>query len=266
MENINTGIWHRDAYTTEDFDYIISKRITEYDMKDAGYNLSQYYQLLSQKKLDYLSTLEKHNRRVQIGIWMRDDKEFNKSLTEAFGKMRKLFIESNHLDDNDIISIKKDAIFVVSKTCDLRSYGNVTFSEKNVYSSYHKFGNIEMYYNHSKNILDIKGINDDLLYQHKCMIGILKRLFGLLETNDHDGFVRLMKNFVDDYKNCKLTYGYYRELNSNALYALKGNANDSRKYYVPDVQNHQFDSDLDISYNYINYILPMIQRFYFPYE
>ena len=75
-----------------------------------------------------------------------------------------------------------------------------------------------------------------------------------------------MKNFVDDYKNCKLTYGYYRELNSNALYALKGNANDSRKYYVPDVQNHQFDSDLDISYNYINYILPMIQRFYFPYE
>ena len=262
---LKSNLYTRDLYTTEEYDYIVSKKIIEYDIKNAGFNLSKYYRLLPDDKLRYLETLNKHDRTIQIGIYMRNDREFNKQLTKSFKRMRKKFFEANELEDKDIVSIKKDAIFVVGKKCKNVKFENVEFVEKNVYSSFHKFGNIELYYNGKENKIDVKGINNDLLYQHESFLNILKRIFKLLEQNDDSGFIKFMKRFTDDYKNKRLNYNYYREFNSNSGFTLVRKSNSYMKNYCIslDGMDESLDKDLDISYNYITYILPILQRFYF---
>lgn len=262
-ERVKSKLYKNDLYTTDKFDYIISRKIIEYDIKDAGYNLSIYYGLLPKEKLEYLKTLPKKTRTIQIGKYMRDNKKFNEELTKSFKKMRREFFLENEIEDSDVLSIKKDAIFIVSKKCKFTKFENVEFVEKNVYSSYHRFGNIEMYYSNKENKLDVKGINNELLYQHESFMNVLKRIFKLLELNDHSDFIKFMKRFSDDYKSKRLNYRYYREFNSSSSFAICDDLGINNYVIGLNGMDETLDDKLDISYNYINYILPIIQRFYF---
>lgn len=263
ISSVDSKLYKHDLYTTDDYDYIISKRIIEYDIKSAGINLCKYYRLLPKDKLEYLDSLTKTQQKIQIGKYMKSDKEFNVNHTKSFKWIRKEFFRDNDIKDSDIISIKKDAIFIVSKKCKKCKFENVEFVEKNVYTSYHRFGNIELYYNSKKDILDVKGISNDLLYQHVAFMNILKRIFRLLEENKYDEFVKFIKRFVDDYKNKRLSYKYYREFNSNSGFVLRNDESSQNYVFSVNSMNDTLDDQMDISYNYVNYILPIIQRFYF---
>ena len=261
---VKSKLYKHDLYTTKDYDYIVSRKITEYDMKDAGYNLCKYYRLLPKEELHRLGNMSKKERTIQIGMHMRNDRNFNVCLTKSFQSMRRNFFIANEIEDKDVLSIKKDAIFIVGKKCEKLKFENVEFVEKNVYSSYHRFDNIELYYSGKKNELDVKGINNDLLYQHKSFMNILKRIFKLLEQNDHNEFIKFMKRFVDDYKNKRLSYSYYREFNSNSCFVLINEEDSVTNYSIGvSCMDETLDENLDISYNYLTYILPIIQRFYF---
>ena len=266
--NVKSKLYKKDLYTTKDYDYLVSKKIIEYDIKDAGFNLTKYFKLLPKDKIAELEMLEKHQRHIQIGKYMRSDPNYSEDLTKSFRLIRRRFFMANEIEDSHILSIKKDAIFVVGKKCKNVEFENVEFVEKNVYTSYHRFGEIECYYNGKTNELDIKGINNDLLYQHKSFMNVLKRIFRLLENNSQADFIKFMKRFVDDYKNKRLNYGYYREFNSYSSYVLLDKKSDDNlklgNYSVGVMgMDTTLDSELDISYNYIHYILPIIQRFYF---
>lgn len=233
-------------------------------MHEAGWNLILYYELLPEDKIQYLDSLNKTNRKIEIGKIMRDDKKFSLKLTESFGAMRKLFIEANRLEDDDILSIKKDAIFVISKRCHDMKFKNVEFVEKNVYTSYHKFGKLELYYSSKRDVLDVKGINDNALVNHTHFMNILKKMFNLIECDNYDGFSKLMCKFSDDYKSKRLSYEYYREFNANSSYTITNSKSSVREYVVGlDGMDQSLENKLDISYNYLNFILPMIQRFQF---
>lgn len=262
ISSVKSKLYKHDLYTTE-YDYIISKRIIEYDIKSAGINLCKYYRLLSKDKLAYLDTLNKTDQKIQIGKYMSYDPEFNKNHTKSFRWIRKEFFKANDINDSDVVSIKKDAIFIVSKKCKNCKFENVEFVEKNKYTSFHKFGNIELYYDSKTDKLDVKGINNDLLYQHTAFMNILKRIFRLLEDNKQDEFVKFMKRFVDDYKNKRLSYKYYREFNSGSNFILNNDGSNQNYVFGINYIDNTLDDKIDISYNYINYILPIIQRFYF---
>lgn len=257
-------LYKKDLYTTEEYDYIIGKKIIEYDIKSAGINLCKYYRLLPKEKLKFLDTLDKNTQKIQIGKYMRSDPEFSENHTKSFKWIRKEFFKKNDIQDDDVISIKKDAIFIVGRKCKNNVFENVEFVEKNIYTSYHKFGNIELYYNSRKNILDVKGINNNNLLYHDAFIEILKHIFRLLEDDKQDEFIKFIQRFSSEYKSAKLEPEYYREFNSGSNFILK-NDEDSDLNYVfglGSIDESLIDR-LDISYNYINYILPIIQRFYF---
>lgn len=261
-------LYERDLYTNPDIDFLISKSITEYDIKNAGYNLIKYYNLLPESKIDYLSKLSKSDRTIQIGIYEKD-KDLAKALTESFKNARKMFFEENNLKDEDILSIKKDAIFVIGKECQITEFGNINFVKKHKYTSYHKFDNIEMYYRLSNNSLDIKGIRDEiLLYHEKYFLTFLKRVFRLLENNNQKELIKFMKWFISNYKTRNLDIEYYRELSPDSLYILNEDVVGKSKYFNTGIDNINYTSinDINISYNYIKYILPIIQRFYFKEE
>ena len=258
---LQSKLYKRDFYTNKDYEFIIGKRIIEYDMKSANLNLCRYYKLLPEEELSKIECMNKEERVVYVGKLERNDRDFSKKLSEAFKSMRMEFFIANGIVDSDILSIKRDAIFVIGKKCRNNKFKNVTFVEKNVYSSYHNLNGIEFYYNSKNDVLDVKGITNESLYQYQKFINILKRIFGLLELNKREEFTKFIKRFTEDYKNKRLSYEYYKEFKPNGEYALI--QNDTLYQYTLSSVDRSVDDKLSINYNYLTYILPIIQRHYF---
>lgn len=235
-------------------------------MKSANISLSKYYNLLPDSKINEIAKMNKHDRNVYVGI-LQKDKKFAKDLSNAFKSMRKEFFYANKLSDDNVLSIKKDAIFVIGKRCKHLFFGDsVKFEEKNVYTSFHRLNNLEFYYSASSKKIDVKGINDDSLPDHKYFLNILKRLFQLLDEDRHDDYIKFLRQFVLDYRNRNLSYEYYKELRSNGGYTLDSRSVNNTGFYEIDKLDETIHDRLNINYNYIAYILPMIQRHYFDFK
>ena len=138
-------IWERHNYTNHDIGMIINGEIIEYDMKAAGMNLAREFGYIDSKILDHLETLDKERRNIYLGLMKKNDEQLSKKENQAFIEARRLFIVSNKLSVEDIIAIKKDAIFV-SRRCMNRKFGNIEFIAKNKYTSYLEKGNADTYW------------------------------------------------------------------------------------------------------------------------
>lgn len=245
-------LYNKHNYLNKDVEYIISNEIIEYDIQSAGFNLMKKYKLLDEHKIKYLESLEKKQRQIQIGLYQREDRTLVKRLNEKFVEARKLFFQDNELQDNDILSIKKDAI-VTTKRCFNTQFDNIVFSEKNIYTSYYYLNNYEFYYNH--NGIDVKGISDDLLELHReYMLDFLYNFFRMNELSRRKQVIDLIKDFSYFYKEKQLDIEYYRELNTQSLFKI----NDRLFGEKVGIKNTKDKSTIDIGYNYMNYVVPLI--------
>lgn len=251
-------LYEKDLYLNKDIQYLISNEIIEYDMSNAGFNIIKYFKLLPESTIEYLDKLPKDKRTIRIGILERDDKELAKKMNDGFKKARKMFYEANDLTDDDILSIKKDALFI-TKRCHNLIFDNIEFKEKNIYTSYYYFNKLEFYVGKSK--IDVKGINNNTLKLHQdFMLDFLFKIFKMIETTDRRIVVKNLMEFIDYYKNRLLDVGYYRELNRDSLFRL--NHMLSKRNNIS-IGSHEMDDvtldKIDISYNYMAYIVPLIQ-------
>lgn len=248
------NIWNKDVYNNMDILYLFNHYITEYDMRSAGFSLIKEFNLLPDKEIKYLSKLKKHNRDIKIGCMQRDNKEFSSNLVECFKLARKQFITANHLDEDSIISIKKDAIFCIEE-CKYTKFGeNIEFRPKHVYTSFCTLkppGSTKvLQIFHNKYELSVKGISDDNIPLHEnYMCDFINKYFTLMLESNRDDVLKFLKVFSDKYKNLELDDGYYREFNDRSKFRLK----DDR---ISDICLDK--EDLDISYNFINIITKFI--------
>ena len=141
---IKSNLYKKDLYTREDIDYLINKHITEYDIKSANISIARYYNLLPKETIDHLSTLNKQDRVIQVGKIQRDDKIFNEELNNGFEYMRRNLFLFNDIEDDDVLSVKKDAVFIIDKILLYTKFDELEFAQKNSYTSYHKFGKIRI--------------------------------------------------------------------------------------------------------------------------
>lgn len=253
------NLYQHEMYLDKTIEMLKNVEIIEYDMRDAGFNIAKRFKLLSKKDLNYLATLDKHRRKIQMGLYQKENKEFAINLVNGFKQCRKDFFEANNIETEQIISIKKDAIFILNKKARVTKFDNVEFVEKNKYTSYYYINKIEFYYYSPNNLLHVKGISDELLELHeKYMLTELKNIFKLVErsTNQKE-YIKYIKKFAKYYRERELVNDYYRELNTQSLYRLK------RKYMGVDMGLDNIEDDyideIDISYNYSHYIIPLIQ-------
>lgn len=250
---MSKDIWERHNYTNHDIGMIINGEIIEYDIKAAGMNLAREFGYIDEKILDKLAELDKKTRNVRLGLLKKKNEQISKKENEAFIKARKLFIVTNKLDVEDIVAIKKDAIFV-SRRCNERKFGNIEFVPKNKYTSYMELNTLEFYYNSSQ--LDIKGIGDVVYEQHEnYMIEFFKTYFSLMELNNKSKLIDYVTNFVYRYKSRLLDLRYYRELNVQSTYRLNIIV-EKNIYGLDNIDNSSFDC-VDISYNYFKYLVPI---------
>ena len=132
---MSKDIWERHNYTNHDIGTIINGEIIEYDIKAAGMSLAKEFGYIDKKILDYLDTLDKKTRNIKLGLLKKKDEQLSKKENDALIEARRLFIVTNKLSVEDIVAIKKDAIFV-SRRCNNRKFGNIEFIPKNKYTSY----------------------------------------------------------------------------------------------------------------------------------
>ena len=246
------GLYNHHNYLNKDIKYIISNEIIEYDIKSAGFNIMKYFKLLDDEKLQKLEALDKKQRQIMLGLYKKNDKSLGNKENEKFREVRKWFFEANNLTDDDIISIKKDAI-ITTKRCYNTRLDNIEFVEKNIYTSYYYINKKEFYYN--LNTVDVKGISDEKLKLHKeYMLDFLYTLFKMNEISNRNRIINFIKEFSHYYKSRKLDANYYRELNEESLFRLNvGFFNKSvGSKTATDV------SLLNIDYNYLRYIIPLM--------
>lgn len=204
------------TWMNPNIEYLFNVEIIEYDMKEAGFNLIKEYNLLNAEEINKLNKLEKDPRKIAIGLLQRNKILSSSALSEKFAEMRGKFLSSNSLTDNEIITVKKDAIFTIGK-CKKRKFGEVEFVEKNHYSSYIRFtnnSNIEIFYSGDDSELEIKGIGDVGINRHRLyLLPFISKTIKYIESKN-PSVKRQLKTFIDDYKAMKLDEGFYIEFNN----------------------------------------------------
>lgn len=253
----------RDNFTQQDISYIVGQNIYEYDMKDAGYSLIKEFDQLPHETIRKLSEMSKEKRRVAIGKIMKADREFSVKHTKSFGLIRQRFILENNIEKSDVLSIRKDAIFIIGKKCNELKFGEVSFSEKNKYTSYHRYGQIEFLYRSSNNTLHVKGIDDKKFSEHDEFMGkFLRTVYKHLEAKNTERLVQFLLKFNHMYKSRTLPSGYYRELNATSKFLINPRLSKYSVYLMNHVED-AYLSEIDITHNYVNIVLPIMQRHYF---
>lgn len=225
----------RSTWLNPNIEYLFNEEIIEYDMRDAGFSLIKQFKLLPPDKIRELEQLPKgEERHIAVGKLQGADKNFSKALSDKFAEIRTIFINSNSLTDDRLVSVKKDAIFTIGQ-CDHLKFGVIHFIPKHTYSSYVRFPNIqnlEIYYVPGK--IDIKGMGEIAINRHRLyMIQFLIKIIGMIEGKQR-GSKRMVMKFIDDYKAQVLDEGYYLEFNN-------------------------MSREMNPSFNYQNLIIPLVQ-------
>ena len=247
-------LYKRSLYRNKDYDFIFGSDIVEYDIRSAGLSLIKYYDLLPQKTIDFLEGMEKDARNKQIGMIQRDDPVFKERLKESFVNIRKVFFETNDIQDNEILAIKKDSIFTLDRHMSQRTCGPVEFVRKNTYTSYLYLNNYEIYINSMLRKIDIKGLSD--YEEHRAYM--LDFLISFCAVNEGAPSKKLpisrLLTFIDKYRHKDLPAGYYRRLSQENNFIIFDEINEEW-VEVNDIDTSKYD--VDISYNYINYLVPL---------
>lgn len=228
-----------------------TKPIYEYDMKQGGFSILKEKKAITQDQIDYIERLSKEDRVVYIGKILRDRPALNVVLNEGFKEARNFLYNENNMNDSNIISIKKDAVFVNKKLTKL-DFGEYHFNLKNKFTFLALLNNIEFYLDEYNNITT-KGLGKS---NNEIFMLELKKIFMLIQKNNLDSAIKYLKRYRKRYLEKQLDLENYRELNMDNLFRTK-------KIIAGSIilsEDCDDVDEIDISYNYINYILPIIKE------
>lgn len=241
-----------------------NSKIVEWDLKRAGLNLCKQFQLLSKDKIEELEKLQKGDCDIAIGKLQRKDSDFSKKLEQAFTDIIHRFLETNQIDiELDILSIKRDACFVINKHVKEFRFGEfLEFRPKNTYHAYIYLKPFEFYFGNEdlievKNFVSDKKTRNVLIKLHSE--GILNFLLNVIyiaeKTNmNYKELYRFLQDFVDAYKRRTLEFDYYREFNIESKFRFQALGGE---ILMDQVDEAAFEH-VNIEYNYIHMILPLI--------
>jgi len=256
--NLNTNPALRIAaqtnYLNDSYTYLKNLTITEWDIRSAGFSVLKFRKLLPEDELQKLEALDKHTRTVREGLLQRERPDFAEEIVNTLSQVRQAFVLLNHIPEDAILTIKKDAIFLINQNPTVTTIKDTfEFRKKGVYTSYLQLpGKKEFYYSARTDELDVKGISKEgVEKQQKYILNDIKKFLRSGEKVSSDVLFGLLKNYRSKYLNRELPLETYRELDSGSFRLNK---------YLMDNCDESLRNEIDISQNYMNYILPLIQN------
>lgn len=250
-------LWKRTGYLNKDIEYLFNCSIREYDLKAADMSLMKEFKLVSADTIASLEKMDNQARHVRTGM-MQKDKQFAKVLTEAFKEARRMFFEANEVEEQEVLSIKKDAIFIINKDCVHHTFGALDFRIKNQYLGYMYLNRNEFYYTDPQTPIDVKGLGKSAPEKHReYLLDFFRDVFSYRIYNSYPEQLQLLSSFIKAYRNRELAIGYYRQLDNQSYFRLEDNG---EEILIDGVEEEAIDQ-LDIRYNYSNYLVPLISYF-----
>lgn len=237
--------------------------IIEWDIKSGNISMMEAYNLYPLDKIIKISKLPKEKRNRTVGYIMQKDKIFAKELENSFNHTVESFLKSNELDpDFDVLSIKRDAIFVINHDIKKDRFIKrmddsyiIQFIPKNHYHAAILLPNYEFYLKEDK--IDVKGLDDTECDLHKNGILLfISEVISRLEKRSIFDLHDYTSAFVKAYKHKELPFEYYREFAPRGGYRVSFGENDDGIF---DELDENDLNDLNISYNYKNIILPILE-------
>lgn len=249
--------YEKHNYLNKNIKYINNSIIREYDMKNAGPSILLHYELISQKEYDGLMKLDKHTRSVTVGKFLKVNPEISEALMEGFVEMRKEFFNLNNIEDSDILSIKKDAIFLINTIPKVTQINEeCLFRNKNEYTSYLNIRNKEFYYDSLTDNFEIKGLPKEVVKsQEEFFIKFIKECIKLGSQNKKEELFIKFLEFKNSFINKELDIEFYRDITTNKFIFTHNNYILS----LDDMKNISLKENKYISIeNNLNFLLEMI--------
>lgn len=251
---MSSTLWQKVNYSAR-IEYIIDTTIREFDISKANISILRDANVLTEDIYQYLLNAPRMERQVYIGKLQGSNTEVTNILKNGILNAKKIFMESNGIQDSEVLYIRNDAIAIIGNRYinNLRISDRVSFRESAIYSSFYKFNTIDLlyYFNPVTNteVLDVKGLGKAGTDVHKSyMLDFLCELFYRAQMEGVKQAIPILQSFHSRYINRDLEVGYYRELNPQSYFKL-----DSRMaMYSSLYMDHAFEGHkrlLDISYN-----------------
>lgn len=219
-------------------------RIIEYDIKAANVNVLYHEGVFSKDKYDYLISLPKTSREIAVGNIIREDKTIYHTLMNGIFKFRRQLIESNDIQEDEIVRIATDAVYV-NRFSDLRytKFDNIEFVKKSESSNMMILLDLIIFSKYFDNNIDIdvKGLGKSAIYHQQYMLSLIANVIYMFERVSLEDAIGYLVSMYEQYVRRELPLGFYRELNPNSGYLVK--PYNMCVYEVPDL------SMVDINYN-----------------
>lgn len=213
--------------------YILDARIVEYDIEKANISVLLDAGVISQVQYQDLYELPKRDREVAVGKMQLRDKKVSDVLKNGIMAARKALCERLDLDYGNILSIKNDAIFVVSSGFDIglqtiEITPNVRFKKKSTFRSFYKLNRKEFYYDFNpitrEHISEVKGLGDYAYgLQKDYLISALNDIFFVAMSENPRSALMKLKMFYNSYMAKELPIEFYRRMDSNCRYEFLAN-------------------------------------------
>ena len=240
-----------------DFDKVINSRIIEWDIKSGNTSIMRAFNLCPIERIQELEEMKKQDRVIAVGNMMKDS-EFSKKLEAGFNQVVNEFMELNGLNkDDDVLRIMRDAVYVINKPIKydtIREYCH--FIPKNEYIGYFFLSPYEFFI--SQHSIDVKGIDDEKLKSHENgTLRVIRDVYdACVEYNmDQVKINAFMKGVVDAYIHRDLEFDAYREFNNESNFRINIYGHE----VLSDAITERDLSDVDISFNYLKIIIPLIK-------
>jgi hypothetical protein len=244
------------GYLNRDILNLKSAVIREFDLRDAGFSIIKNNNLFDDELKEKISQLSKQDKNVTIGKILRDHPNLSQFMMDELAKLRQKFVDSNNIKEENILSIKRDALFIMNQDARNLNIDGYTWQVKGKYSSYLYVNRKEFYYDPWSDTIDIKGLSSETKESCSLFINDIKRIIRSWEKLPKDKLIRFLRDYRFNYLDRRLPLESYRELNRNFSYRL--NFSIDNNLYLSQIQNLETLEIVDISYNYINYIIPII--------
>lgn len=232
---------------------VANSSVVEWDIRAANVSIMEYYALAPPSAIARIKAQDKSQREIIVGKMQGKIKGFARALEDSFNKIVEEFIAANGLDyDTDVVSIKRDAVFVKDKPVRYPTFGPVTFVPKNTYQHVLMIPGYEFYVNTQKT--DVKGVSDESLDKHRDgMLDFIRNV--VYSWHDTTTLYRYMKQYCDAYKKKELDFDAYRRFDSESCFDVVMGGDVMRMSEI-DENDMEF---LDISFNYEQIIIPTLQ-------
>lgn len=265
MDTRGIPLWGRQNYEL-DIPYY-SGYIVEYDIRKANISALLSRGIIRKDTYDMLFESDKEFREVYVGKMIRSNHEIYEEIQNGIIEAKQMFFERNKIKDEEVLSIKNDAVFVLSSRKMRTSFGLYEFANKGYYTFYFKSMKKQFFYRFDNltatDIVEVKGINDSKLEYHKdFFLKFLLDVFYSLQKSAIEETMNFCNRFYEDYVNKRLDIRYYRELNSDNIFRLTRPGKMS--YGLTDV-DQSYINVIDINYNLriIRDIITVVNMIYF---